>query len=84
MICKKQEIITKKYTYMDLQKISKNNHHLFTLPQEKTLTLLSTLSCARYVMILDGLIIIIKWNVSMELQEQITSNNKKFKSFAKS
>lgn len=23
MICKKQEIITKKYTYMDLQKISK-------------------------------------------------------------
>lgn len=69
---------------MDLQKISKNNHHLFTLPQEKTLTLLSTLSCARYVMILDGLIIIIKWNVSMELQDQITSNNKKFKSFAKS
>lgn len=27
----------------------------------------STLSCARYVMILDGLTTIIKWNVSMEL-----------------
>lgn len=36
MICKKQEIITKKYTYMDLQKISKNNHHVFTLHKKKT------------------------------------------------
>lgn len=36
MICIKQEIITKKYTYMDLQKISKNNHRVFMLPQKKT------------------------------------------------
>lgn len=57
----------KKYTYMDLQKISKNNHHVFTLPQEKKNIFRSTLSYARYVMILDGFTIIIKWNVSMEL-----------------
>lgn len=66
MICKKQEIITKKYTYMDLQKISKNNHHVFTLHKKKNI-FRSTMWCARYVMILDGLTIIIKWNVSMEL-----------------
>lgn len=66
MICIKQEIITKKYTYMDLQKISKNNHRVFTLPQKKNI-FRSTLSCARYVMILDGLTTIIKWNISMEL-----------------
>lgn len=67
MICKKQEIITKKYTYMDLQKISKNNHHAYVyITQEKNI-FRSTMWCARYVMILDGLTIFIKWNVSMEL-----------------
>lgn len=66
MICKKQEIITKKYTYMDLQKISKKQSSYVYITQEKN-NFRSTMWCARYVMILDGLTIIIKWNVSMEL-----------------
>lgn len=46
MICKKQEIITKKYTYMDLQKISKNNHHSYVyITQEKNI-FRSTMWCA--------------------------------------
>lgn len=37
MICKKQEIITKKYTYMDLQKnIKKQSSCMFTLHKKKT------------------------------------------------
>lgn len=35
MICKKQEIITKKYTYMDLQKISKKQSSYVYITQEK-------------------------------------------------
>lgn len=66
MICKKQEIITKKYTYMDLQKNIKKQSSCVHITQEKNI-FRSTLLCARYVMTLDGLTIIIKWNVSMEL-----------------
>lgn len=37
MICKKQEIITKKYTYMDLQKISKKQSSYVYITQEKNI-----------------------------------------------
>lgn len=67
MICKKQEIITKKYTYMDLQKNIKKQSSCICLHYTRKKHFRSTMWCARYVMILDGLTIIIKWNVSMEL-----------------
>lgn len=45
MICKKQEIITKKYTYMDLQKISKKQSSYVYITQEKNI-FRSTMWCA--------------------------------------
>lgn len=69
---------------MDLQKYQKaiiicSHFH----KKKKNHIVGSTLLCARYVMILDGLIIIIKWNVSMELGAN-NYNSKTFNSSTKS
>lgn len=85
MICKKQEIITKKYTYMDLQKISKNNHHLAVhVSTRKNINIVEHIVVCQICDDLGW----INHNYQMECFYGIiganNSNNKKFKSFAKS
>lgn len=95
MICKKQEIITKKYTYMDLQKISKNNHHVFKKKhfQEHNVVcqICDDLGWINYIYqmeCLNGIIVWINYNYQMECLYGIigknNANNKKINSFEKS
>lgn len=84
MICKKLEIIKKNihiWIYKNIKKQSSSVH--ISTKRKKNHIVGSTLLCARYVMILDGLIIIIKWNVSMELGAN-NYNSKTFNSSTKS